>query len=54
MAIFISTGFLRIVGYDTKDSIAALMAFKRHFVQDTIRFLSEADQRILYSLYKKY
>lgn len=45
---------LRIVGYDTKDSTAALVAFKRHFVQDTIAVLSEADKKIIYSIYNKY
>ena len=28
---------LRIIGYDIKDSSAAIMAFKRHFEQDTLK-----------------
>jgi N-acetylmuramoyl-L-alanine amidase len=45
---------LRIVGYDIKDSSAAIRAFKRHFMQDTIPDLREADKKILYSLSKQY
>ena len=46
---------LRIIGYDTKDSIAAIKAFKFHFVQnDSMEVLNEADRKIIYDLYKKY
>jgi N-acetylmuramoyl-L-alanine amidase len=45
---------LRIVGYDIKDSLAAIIAFKRHFVQDTIPFFRDEDKKILYSIFKKY
>jgi len=45
---------LRMVGYDIKDSVAAVVAFKRHFVQDTVPVLGDADRKILYTLYKKY
>ncbi len=46
---------LRIVGYDTKDSVAAIKAFKLHFVQqDSIPQLNEADKKIIYELSKKY
>jgi N-acetylmuramoyl-L-alanine amidase len=46
---------LRIIGYDTKDSIAAIKAFKLHFVQqDSLPVLSDADRKIIYDLYKKY
>jgi len=45
---------LRIVGYDTKDSLAAIVAFKRHFVRDTIPIFGNADRKILYSLFPKY
>ena len=41
---------LRIVGYDTRDSVAAIRAFKRHFIQDTIPVLSEGERKILYAL----
>lgn len=46
---------LRIIGYDTRDSIAAIKAFKLHFVQqDSLPVLTEADKKIIYDLYKKY
>ena len=46
---------LRIIGYDTRDSIAAIKAFKLHFVQnDSTPILNDADRKIIYDLYKKY
>lgn len=46
---------LRIIGYDTRDSVAAIRAFKLHFVQqDSIPKLTDADRKILYDLYKRY
>ena len=46
---------LRIIGYDTRDSIAAIKAFKLHFIQhDSLPVLSDADRKIIYDLYKKY
>lgn len=46
---------LRIIGYDTRDSIAAIRAFKLHFVQkDSIHILTDADRKIIYDLYRKY
>jgi N-acetylmuramoyl-L-alanine amidase len=45
---------LRMVGYDIKDSIAAFIAFKRHFVQDTMPVLLEPDKKVLYAVSKKY
>ena len=45
---------LRVIGYDTKDLPAAIRAFKLHFIQrDVSGPLTEADNRILYNLYKK-
>ena len=45
---------LRIIGYDTRDLPAAIRAFKLHFVQQNVSApLSEADNRILFNLYKK-
>lgn len=44
---------LRIIGYDTKDSTAAIRAFRLHFMQDTMTMLDEPAQKILFSLYKK-
>jgi N-acetylmuramoyl-L-alanine amidase len=46
---------LRIIGYDTKDSVAAIRAFKLHFVQQDVEAkLTDADRKIIYDLYRKY
>lgn len=45
---------LRIIGYDIRDSTAAISAFKRHFLQDSSNVLQEADRKILYNLSRKY
>ncbi|MES2829044.1 MAG: N-acetylmuramoyl-L-alanine amidase [Bacteroidota bacterium] len=46
---------LRIIGYDTSNLSAAIVAFKRHFVQtDITPVLTAADKLILYNLYPKY
>jgi N-acetylmuramoyl-L-alanine amidase len=46
---------LRLIGYDTRDSIAAIKAFKLHFVQnDSNRVLTPGDRKILYNLSSKY
>ena len=45
---------LRIIGYDVKDSTAAILAFKRHFEQDSIPTISEADEKVLYNLSVRY
>lgn len=44
---------LRIVGYDTKDSVAAIQAFKRHFLADSTLGLQENDKKILYNIMLK-
>jgi len=45
---------LRIIGYDLKDTTAAIASFKRHWLQDTItNILTEPDLKILYDLSKK-
>ncbi len=45
---------LRIIGYSMKDTTKAIIAFKRHFRQDTMPGMSEFDKKVLYNLYKKY
>jgi N-acetylmuramoyl-L-alanine amidase len=50
---FKATDALRIIGYDIKDSAAAIRAFRLHFMQDTSSVLDEPAQKILFSLYKK-
>jgi len=46
---------LRLIGYDTSDINAAIIAFKRHFVQTDISpTLTQLDLNILYNVYQKY
>lgn len=46
---------LRMIGYDTKDSVAAIRAFKLHFVQNDLSpALTDLDRSIIYNLIKKY
>jgi N-acetylmuramoyl-L-alanine amidase len=46
---------LRIIGYDTRDSIAAIKAFKLHFMpQDTSTIITGADKKIMCDLSRKY
>lgn len=46
---------LRVIGYNIKDSVAAIKAFKLHFVQqDSIPVINQADRKIIYELSKKY
>lgn len=52
---FDSTMALRIIGYDTRDLPAAIIAFKRHFIQSNLSpQLSQLDLNVLYNVYKKY
>ncbi|MEO5562442.1 MAG: N-acetylmuramoyl-L-alanine amidase [Chitinophagaceae bacterium] len=45
---------LRLVGYNTKDSVAAIQSFKIHFVQnDSLYKITEADKKILVDLSNK-
>jgi N-acetylmuramoyl-L-alanine amidase len=41
---------LRLIGYDVRDSIAAIKSFKRHFEQDTLPCVTDADKKIIYAL----
>lgn len=46
---------LRIIGYDVKDSAAAIGAFKRKYEQiDKSKTLTDEDRKVLFSLYRKY
>ena len=45
---------LRIIGYDVRDSTAAILAFHRHFEQDTARSLNDADRKVLYMTERKF
>lgn len=45
---------LRIVGFDIKDTAAAIVGFKRHWLQDTTRGLQPAQAKVLYSLSQRF
>ena len=46
---------LRIIGYDIRDTSAAIGSFKRHFEADTTSSrINDQDRKILYNLSKKY
>src|ERR1700761_8151410 len=46
---------LRLIGYDTSNITAAIVAFKRHFVQTDISpNLTQLDLNVLYNVYVKY
>ncbi len=51
---FNSIQALRIIGYNVKDSNAAIQSFKRHFLQDSTKRLNHADKVVLYNVQKKY
>ncbi len=46
---------LRIIGYNIKDSVAAISSFRRHWLQDSsYRPFDSATEKILYNLSTKY
>lgn len=46
---------MRLIGYDTRDSTAALAAFKRHFTpQDSTKLVTDSSRMILNNLVRKY
>lgn len=45
---------LRIVGFDIKDTNAAIVGFKRHWLQDTTKGLNPSQKLVLYQLSKQY
>lgn len=45
---------LRIIGFDLKDTSAAIIGFKRHWLQDTTQGLNEAQRKVLYMLSRKF
>jgi N-acetylmuramoyl-L-alanine amidase len=45
---------LRIVGYEVKDTNAAIIGFKRHWLQDTTKGLNTEQLKVIYQLSKKY
>jgi len=54
-ADFNSLQALRIIGYDTNDSSAAIKTFKRHWMQqDSSITIYEEDKKVLYNVMKKF
>jgi N-acetylmuramoyl-L-alanine amidase len=51
---FNSIQALRIIGYDIRDTSAAIGAFKRHFLKQENKTLTNADKKILYDLINRY
>jgi N-acetylmuramoyl-L-alanine amidase len=46
---------LRVIGYNMKDSIATITAFRRHWMQDSVYHpFDSSAQKILYNVYVKY
>jgi N-acetylmuramoyl-L-alanine amidase len=46
---------MRIVGYNIKDSVAAIQSFKIHFTpMDSTKTINDADRKILFDLERKY
>jgi len=45
---------LRIIGYDIRDTTAALKAFNRHWLQDTTVISNDATKKVLYQVEKKF
>jgi len=45
---------LRIVGFDIKDTTAAIVGFKRHWLQDTTKGMTPSQDKVLYMLSRKY
>jgi len=50
---FSNINALRMIGYDVKDTTAAVAAFKRHFLQDTTALITDPEKKILYNLMNK-
>jgi N-acetylmuramoyl-L-alanine amidase len=45
---------IRIIGFDIRDTSSAIVAFKRHFLQDTTKKMTTEAEKVLYNIYKKY
>jgi N-acetylmuramoyl-L-alanine amidase len=55
----VPTGFdhllaLKVVGFDTKDTSAAILGFKRHWMADSTRGMTPVARQVLYALHRKY
>jgi N-acetylmuramoyl-L-alanine amidase len=45
---------LRVIGYDVRDSVAAIGAFKRKYLQQESKQITAGDRKVLYALYQQY
>ncbi len=45
---------LRIIGYDLKDTAAAIASFKRHWLQDTTLGFNEGQYKVLYQVSRQF
>ncbi len=45
---------IRLVGFDIRDTTAAIVAFKRHFMQDTTKGMTDPSRKVLYQLFRRY
>lgn len=45
---------LRIIGYDIKDTTAAIASFKRHWLQDTLPGINAAQCKVLYFVSRRF
>ncbi len=45
---------LRIIGYDVKDTSAAIASFKRHWLQDTTIGMNEGQYKVLYQVSRQF
>jgi N-acetylmuramoyl-L-alanine amidase len=52
---FNSVEALRIIGYDVRDSTAAIQAFRRKYLQqEESKMLNPEDRKVLYTLYRRF
>jgi len=45
---------LRIIGYDMKDTTAAIASFKRHWLQDTLPGMNASQYKVLYFVSRRF
>jgi len=48
--VYNDTLALKLIGYDVRDSLAAINAFKRHWLQDSTPGMNEAARKVLYGV----
>jgi len=48
--VYNDTLALKLIGYDVRDSLAAINAFKRHWLQDSTPGMNDAARKVLYGV----